>query len=60
MSIKAQVHEIADKLPENATYEDAMYAMYVRMKFEQGKKDINEGRFLTTEEAKSRLLRWRK
>lgn len=57
MSIKAQVHEIADKLPENATYEDAMY---VRMKFEQGKKDINEGRFLTTEEAKSRLLRWRK
>lgn len=60
MSIKEQIHEIAEKLPENASFEDAMYAMYVRMKFEQGKKDIDMGRFLSTEDARKKLLRWQK
>lgn len=47
MSVKEQLHEVADSLPEGATYEDAMQAIYVRMKFAQGKKDIAEGMFLT-------------
>ncbi|MBS0616653.1 MAG: hypothetical protein JSR44_00580 [Spirochaetes bacterium] len=59
MGVKATVHDVAEKLPDDATYEDAMYALYVRMKFEQGKRDIDEGRFLTTDEAKKKLLRWR-
>lgn len=59
MSVKDQLHEVADNLPDGATYEDAMHAIYIRMKFENGKRDIAEGRFLTTEEAKARLLKWR-
>ncbi len=59
MSVKEQLHEVADSLPEGATYEDAMQAIYVRMKFAQGKKDIAEGRFLTVEEARAKLLKWR-
>lgn len=59
MSVKESMHEIAESLSDEATYDDAMYALYVRMKFEKGKQDIAEGRFLTTDEAKAKLLRWR-
>ena len=58
-SVKDSMHEIAESLSDEATYDDAKYALYVRMKFDKGKQDIAEGRFLTTEEAKAKLFRWR-
>ncbi|MCL4676502.1 MAG: hypothetical protein KJZ59_10905 [Pararhodobacter sp.] len=53
---KQIMHELADKLPEQATLDDAMYTLYVRQKIEEGLKDIAEGRVLSHEEAKRRLL----
>lgn len=52
---KQIMHELADKLPEQATLDDAMYTLYVRRKIEAGLKDIAEGRVVSHEEAKRRL-----
>lgn len=53
---KQIMRELADKLPEEATLDDAMYTLYVRQKIEEGLKDIAEGRVIPHEEAKRRLL----
>ena len=53
---KQIMHELADKLPEQATLDDAMYTLYVRQKIEEGLKDIAEGRTVSHEEAKRRML----
>lgn len=55
-TVKQIIHEIADHLSDQATWDDAMYSMYVRHKIEQGIKASEEGRTLTHEEAKRRIL----
>ena len=55
-SIKQIVHDIADHLPEQATFDDAMYALYVRQKLEEGLRDLDEGRTYTQEEVEQQLL----
>ncbi len=34
-TVKQIVHEIADQLPEHATFDDAMHTLYVRQKLER-------------------------
>lgn len=55
-TIKQIVHDIADHLPEQATFDDAMYALYVRQKLEKGLRDLDEGRTYMQEEVEQRLL----
>ncbi len=55
-TVKQIVHDIADHLPEQATFDDAMYALYVRQKLEKGLRDLAEGRTFTQEEVEHRLL----
>jgi predicted transcriptional regulator len=54
-SMKQIVHDIADNLPDQATFDDAMYALYVRQKLEEGLRDLDAGRTFTQEEAEQRL-----
>ncbi len=60
MSVKEQLHEVADSLPEGATYEDAMQAMYVRVKIAEGERQIAAGEYVSHEEAVKQLSRWLK
>jgi predicted transcriptional regulator len=53
---KQILHELADKLPEQATLDDAMYTLYVRQKVEEGLNDIAGGRVVSHEEVRRRLL----
>ena len=39
-SIRSELREIANNLPKDATYEDAMYQMYVRMKIASGRSAV--------------------
>tara|TARA_R100000656_G_C3910051_1_gene120691 strand:- start:35 stop:238 length:204 start_codon:yes stop_codon:yes gene_type:complete len=55
-TIKQIVHDIADHLPEQATWDDVMYTLYVRQKIEEGLKDVEEGRTLSHEDAMRQLL----
>lgn len=55
-SVKQIVHDIADHLAEQATFDDAMYALYVRQKLEEGLRDLDTGRTYTQEEVEQYLL----
>jgi predicted transcriptional regulator len=51
-----EAKELIDRLPDNATWDDIMYAMYVRAKIEIGLKDADEGRVISHEEIKKEFL----
>jgi len=55
-TIQQIVHDIADHLPEQATWDDVMYTVYVRQKIEEGLKDIEDGRTVSHEDAMQELL----
>ena len=55
-AIKDEAKKIIDNLPDDATWDDVMYEFYVRQKIEAGLKAIDDGKFISLEEAKKRLL----
>ncbi len=55
-SAKDAARQIIDRLPEQATWEDIMYELYVKQKIEAGLKAVEEGRTIPHEEMKRRLL----
>ncbi len=54
-NIKSELKSIAERLPEGASYSDAMYEIYVRMKIAEGKKAAEEGRVVPHKEVKRRF-----
>lgn len=50
--LREQVHELADELPEDATWDDVMYAVYLRRKIERGLADVEAGRTYSMDEIK--------
>lgn len=54
-NIKLKVHEAIESLPDDATWDDVMYRLYVRQKIEAGLSDIAEGRTLPVEEVRKRF-----
>jgi predicted transcriptional regulator len=57
MSIKAELREIADLIPASASYSEAMYQLYVRMKVANGKRAVEEGRVIPHDEVKRRFAK---
>ena len=57
-SVKEEVREILENLPDDASLEDVQYHIYVRQKVERGLKDIEEGHVLSQEEVERRMSRW--
>ena len=49
-SVKQAAVELIQKLPEDCTWDDVVYRVYVRQKIEAGLKDADEGRFVSEEE----------
>lgn len=56
-SMKTDLKNIADQLPETVSYADAMYELYVRMKVAAGHKAVAEGHVHSHEAVKSRFTR---
>ena len=42
--IKEEAKSMIEKMPDNATWEDLMYEIYVRQSIEAGLEDSNNGR----------------
>jgi predicted transcriptional regulator len=57
-AVKEAVIDAIYLMPDDATVEDILEALYVRQKIDTGLKDIAEGRTLTHDEAKKRLGKW--
>lgn len=46
-TLKSELQEIADHLPDTASYSDAMYKLYIHMKVAKGRQAAREGRFVS-------------
>jgi len=57
-SAKDEVRRILEQIPDNASFEDIQYHIYVREKIDRGLEDVEQGRVISQEEVESRLRRW--
>ncbi len=57
-TVKDEVREMLDNLPDDISFEDIQYHIYVREKIEKGLKDVEEGRVISHEEAEKRMSGW--
>jgi predicted transcriptional regulator len=55
---KQEVRLLLDGIPDDATFEDIQYHIYVREKIERGLKDVEEGRVVSEEEMDRRMQKW--
>jgi hypothetical protein len=55
VNAKAAAKETIDRLPDDATWDDVMYRIYVRQKIDSGLKDVNEGKTVSTAEVRNRF-----
>jgi len=55
---KEEVRKMLDQLPDDASFEDIQYHIYVREKIGSGLKDVQEGRVLSQEEVEERMSKW--
>ncbi len=55
---KDEVRKLLDQLPEEASFEEIQYHIYVRQKIEAGLRDAEEGRVLSQEEVERRMAKW--
>jgi predicted transcriptional regulator len=54
--IKEEAKKMIDRLPDNATWDDIMYELYVKKKIAAGLKAAEEGKVVSHADAKKRLL----
>ena len=55
---KDEVRKLLDQLPDDSSFEDIQYHIYVRDKIQRGLEDANAGRILTQDEVEQRMTRW--
>jgi len=53
---KQAAKQIIEQVPDQASWDDIMYELYVKEKVERGLEAIEEGRTVSYEDAKKRLL----
>jgi predicted transcriptional regulator len=58
LTAKEEVKKILDQLPDDVSYEDIQYHIYVREKIERGLNDIRDGHILSQEEVEKRMSKW--
>ena len=54
--IKVEAAKLIEELPDEATWDDLMYRIYVRQKIEKGLQDADEGRVVSQEEVERLFL----
>lgn len=52
---KQAAEQVIDQLPEQTSWDDIMYSLYVKQKIEEGLADIRTGRRVRHEELKREL-----
>ena len=57
-SAKEEVRRLLDQIPDDSSFEDIQYHIYVREKIERGLEDVEHGRVLSQEEVERRMSKW--
>jgi predicted transcriptional regulator len=60
MTAKEMAQKAITSLPEEATFDEIQYHLYVLECIERGEKDVKEGKTLSEDEVRQRLLKWLK
>jgi len=55
---KDEVRRLLDVLPDEASYEDIQYHIYVQQKIDRGIAASDRGDFMSDEEIEQRIPRW--
>ena len=55
MTVKETAKRVIDRLPDKATMDDIIHALYVRAKFHRGEREIRDGKGVAHREAKHYL-----
>lgn len=57
-AVKQEVTRLLNNLPEECTFEDIQYHLYVMQKIENGLMDEKKGNVYSQEEIEQRLSKW--
>jgi predicted transcriptional regulator len=55
---KEEVRRLLDALPDDSSYEDIQYHIYVQQKIDRGIEASDRGDFVSDEEIERRITRW--
>lgn len=57
---KREALELIQQLPDNSSFEDIQYHLYVREKVEGGLRDLKNKRIVSQKEVERRMKKWLK
>jgi predicted transcriptional regulator len=55
---KEEVRRLLDTLPDEVSYEDIQYHIYIQQKIDKGLEASERGDFISDEEIERRIARW--
>lgn len=55
VKVKQEAHHLLEKLPDNATWDDLMYEIYVRQAIEAGLSDSKAGRTIDVKDVRAKF-----
>lgn len=55
---KEEIRELLDKLPDDVSYEDVQYHIYVQQAVQRGVQAADRGEVISQEEAERRMAKW--
>lgn len=58
MTVKDVARQVIETLPDEATIDDVIHALYIKAKFNHGENEIREGKGIPHEEAKKNIQKW--
>lgn len=58
MTVKEMAQKVIGNLPEETTFDDIQYHLYVLECIERGEKDVEAGNTLSEAEVRKRLSKW--
>jgi hypothetical protein len=54
-TVKEEARRLVEQLPDDATWDDLLYEVYVRQSIDTGLEDCRQGRLLSVAEVRRRL-----
>ncbi len=57
-TVKEEVRRVIERLPDDVTWEDVQYSIYVLQRIERGRREAAEGKILDEDEVERRIKPW--
>ena len=57
-TVKEEIRRMVESLPEDVTWEDLQYSIYVRERIERGRREAADGKILDEDEVERRMKPW--